>query len=256
MVEMTTSGCSDAETSQPTTGASARVGRLRPAGELMSEGWHPDPLRRYAQRYHDGSAWTSHVSNVGGVTETDPMGTAPSAPGMPSAPPVYGMPGNGDQGFVLGSRGLRLLARILDGLIIGLPLFLITDAIWSYTEDWVFDFEEGIVEATIPIEVTVLMLVATAAYEIILIGMRGRTIGKAICGLTVVREDGAEIPGYGPATIRWLITMLYSQTVVPVVGTILAIATIVMAFATPQRQTLHDKGARTLVVKSSSLARG
>lgn len=213
----------------------------------MSEGWHPDPLGRYAQRYHDGSGWTSHVSNVGGVTEQDPLGTAPSAPGMTP----YEM---SDQAPELGSRGLRLLARILDGLLINLPLVLIADAIWNFTDDWVIDVEAEIFEVPIPVEVAVLFVVVSTVYEIFFIGLWGRTIGKMICGLTVVRDDGVTMAGWSPAIIRALVLMLYSQTVVPELATLLLIVTVVMAFATPQRQTLHDKGAQTIVVRSSSLS--
>jgi len=35
-------------------------------------GWPADPTSRHSQRYWDGSAWTSHVSN-NGVASTDPV---------------------------------------------------------------------------------------------------------------------------------------------------------------------------------------
>ncbi|MDW3219582.1 MAG: DUF2510 domain-containing protein [Acidimicrobiales bacterium] len=35
-----------------------------------AEGWHPDPSGRHELRYHDGAAWTAHVSD-GGATSTD-----------------------------------------------------------------------------------------------------------------------------------------------------------------------------------------
>ena len=34
-------------------------------------GWYPDPAGRHEQRYHDGSAWTEHVSSAG-VAGSDP----------------------------------------------------------------------------------------------------------------------------------------------------------------------------------------
>src|SRR5690606_2977220 len=104
-----------------------------------------------------------------------------------------------------------------------------------------------------PIAAVIVWFLVAAAYEIGLVGTRGRTIGKMICGLTVVRDDGVTLPGFGPATIRYAVTLLYGIPALPAIGFILSIATIVMAFATPLRQTLHDKAARTVVVKSSSL---
>jgi hypothetical protein len=48
-----------------------------------SEGWHPDPQRRFELRYHDGSTWTEHVAS-GGQHLVDPAGVgylSPSAVG-------------------------------------------------------------------------------------------------------------------------------------------------------------------------------
>lgn len=39
-------------------------------------GWYPDPNRRFAQRYWDGSAWTSNVADAGGAQSQDPMQAA------------------------------------------------------------------------------------------------------------------------------------------------------------------------------------
>ncbi|GJM37971.1 MAG: hypothetical protein DHS20C19_13380 [Acidimicrobiales bacterium] len=41
-----------------------------PAAAPATEGWHPDPSGRHELRYHDGSAWTAHVSDAG-ATSTD-----------------------------------------------------------------------------------------------------------------------------------------------------------------------------------------
>ena len=35
-------------------------------------GWKPDPYRRFDSRYHNGEAWTEHVT-VDGVQSTDPL---------------------------------------------------------------------------------------------------------------------------------------------------------------------------------------
>jgi uncharacterized RDD family membrane protein YckC len=217
----------------------------------MSDGWHDDPFGRYAKRYHDGTSWTGYVSN-GGVTEEDPLGADPPPPGwVPPAPPLRG-------GYATeveyGSPFLRLIARFLDGLIVGVPLFLVGDAILGITDDWVIDMEAEIVETPIPIEFYLLWYLVLAAYEILLIGARGRTIGKAICGLTVVRAEEPVLPGYSRAAIRWAVPLLYSLPFLPALGVALLIASAVMVFVTPTRQTVHDKAAGTVVVKSSSLS--
>lgn len=51
----------------------------------MSEGaWHPDPTGRFAQRYHDGQAWTDHVVDAAGAQQTDAVAPA-DAPTATSA---------------------------------------------------------------------------------------------------------------------------------------------------------------------------
>ncbi|HWL45081.1 MAG TPA: phospholipid scramblase-related protein [Ilumatobacter sp.] len=46
-----------------------------------SPNWYPDPTGRHELRYHDGAAWTNHVSDRG-ITGTDPIdGPATPVPG-------------------------------------------------------------------------------------------------------------------------------------------------------------------------------
>ena len=224
----------------------------------MDGGWRIDPYRRYALRYHDGSTWTSYVSD-GGSTEQDPLGVAPSpSPVATATPPLPGaLVATPSDAFPAspGSRLLRVLAVFIDILIIGVPFFAVTNVAYRYTDDWVFDVHADIVEMPIPLAVSVLWFAVTAIYDIWMIGRWGRTIGKRVCGLTVVRQHDLALPGLGTATIRWLVHLAYRVPVVPVLGTTVWVVTVVMAFATPLRQTLHDKAASTVVVRSSSLQR-
>ena len=45
----------------------------------LPQGWYPDPLGRFQQRYWDGDEWTARV-RTGDVQQTDPMGTSMSIP--------------------------------------------------------------------------------------------------------------------------------------------------------------------------------
>jgi hypothetical protein len=38
-----------------------------PAGSILAKGWHPDPHQAHDLRYHDGAAWTEHVTHFGPV---------------------------------------------------------------------------------------------------------------------------------------------------------------------------------------------
>ncbi|MEM9132757.1 MAG: DUF2510 domain-containing protein [Actinomycetota bacterium] len=33
----------------------------------VDRGWHPDPTREHELRFHDGQAWTDHVTHLGPV---------------------------------------------------------------------------------------------------------------------------------------------------------------------------------------------
>ena len=52
---------------------------------MSSAGWWPDPSGRHELRYHDGAAWTEHVSDRGAVTR-DPVDSP--RPPVPPPPPM------------------------------------------------------------------------------------------------------------------------------------------------------------------------
>ena len=45
----------------------------------LSQGWYPDPLGRFQQRYWDGDEWTARV-RTGDVQQMDPLGTSTAIP--------------------------------------------------------------------------------------------------------------------------------------------------------------------------------
>ncbi|MFP4513448.1 MAG: RDD family protein [Acidimicrobiales bacterium] len=219
----------------------------------MSDGWHDDPLGRYPKRYYDGTQWTHHVADASGATQVDPYGTQPSPGGMPSAPPVSQMPPQpGVAGFsaLPGNPILRFIARLIDALIIGLPLVLLLEAVGIGGFEFDFSEEAAADSNQFPVAALIIQVAVFAAYEIYMIGTFGRTIGKMVCGLTVVRRKDAGLPGYGVATVRYIAGIVYA---VPFIGWILFIVTVVMGFSDALRQTIHDKIATTVVAKSSSL---
>jgi uncharacterized RDD family membrane protein YckC len=77
----------------------------------------------------------------------------------------------------------------------------------------------------------------------------GQTLGKQICRIRVVRQDGLPV-GVGTAVVRELI---FRWLLIGLLGSfVLAIPALFDALWPlwdRQKQTLHDKGAGTLVVK-------
>lgn len=222
----------------------------------MSEGWHPDPLRRYAQRYHDGSVWTSHVSNVGGVSLEDPLGVAPSAPGtgLPTYPSGVGhwVP---EGGLQRANPFARFLAALIDGIVVLVPILLVlTVAVgewYTYETDSAGMIDVETFAFHIPMALQIAITLASSAYSILFVGRFGRTPGKMAVGLTIVRADDAAPVSYGAAAIRHVASLIYAIPFAAV-QTVLVIASAVLAFV-GIGQTLHDYAARTRVVRTSSL---
>ena len=132
--------------------------------------------------------------------------------------------------------GRRVLATIVDGIVfflLFLPLNLITALAGAASGS-----EE--VAAGLSLVTSLITLAVGFAYYVLTEGYWGRTVGKAICGIRVVREDGGS-PGFGPAAIRTVLRL--------VDGLFGYLVAFVVVLASPRRQRLGDMAARTLVVR-------
>lgn len=138
----------------------------------------------------------------------------------------------------LASIGQRAIAQLLDGLIIGIPLFIVT---YSFGGD-ITDTEDSNL-----LWLTLLWLGVSLFYNTAMIATSGATLGKRIMKLRVVnRTDGSPV-NWTYAAVRALVPTLAG--VVPVIGFALNIAVYVRAFFHPFRQGLHDAAAGTIVVR-------
>jgi uncharacterized RDD family membrane protein YckC len=119
-------------------------------------GWYPDPQGGGGQRYWDGQQWTDQA-----------------APPQGAAQPGAG----GSQGA---GAGIRLGARILDGLIIGIPFAVVMTAIGTGPGDGTgAQFVSGLVGS-----------VLVVAYFTFMESSSGQTLGKKILNLRTVGPDG------------------------------------------------------------------
>ena len=75
-------------------------------------------------------------------------------------------------------------------------------------------------------------------YVVVFEGFRGQTLGKAILGIEVIREEDGGVPGPGRAALRAL-TFLFVDM----------LAGIFVMFASPKRQRPGDMAAGTLVIR-------
>lgn len=126
----------------------------------------------------------------------------------------------------LAGLGRRFVARFVDSIIINISLIILTGIL-------------GGSDSNRRIIVYICLGVAfVVGSELVLIALRGQTIGKAMLRVKVVKEETYEIPGWGPAGRRLLIQMI------PLVNIINPL----WAIWDPRNQALHDKAAKTLVI--------
>lgn len=187
----------------------------------------------------------------GGYPPPPQSGFPPPPSGYPPPPPGYGPP----QGYPIpqygqpggypppefgavrpGDLGLRFAARVIDGLIVGILVFLLAVVFGAQSNIMVTGLFSG-----------VLMFGYFVALEV----SQGATLGKKILGLSVRGPGGAPKPDVKQSAIRNSFTLL---AVIPYVGTLLGlIAYVVIAVtinSSPTKQGKHDELAGgTQVVK-------
>jgi uncharacterized RDD family membrane protein YckC len=138
----------------------------------------------------------------------------------------------------LAGFGQRAIAQVLDALIIGVPLFILT---LSFGGDLTDQDNSNLAW------LTVLWLGVSLLYSTAFVALSGATPGKRIMKLRVVnRSDGSPV-SWTYAAVRALIPSVAG--LVPVIGFALNIAVYVRAFFHPYRQGLHDAAAGTIVVR-------
>ncbi|HEX2192446.1 MAG TPA: RDD family protein [Acidimicrobiales bacterium] len=145
---------------------------------------------------------------------------------------------------LLATFGQRIGARLLDGLIIGLPLMIVVFAVSDVSDD----------RRTIstPLWAQILPAAVFALYEIVLIHSRGQTIGKRIVGVRVVRITDGTLPDWTASVVRYLLPVVPVLVPVPVLNVALSLLIYLVAFVNPLRRGWHDRAAGTIVVKAEA----
>ncbi|MFI8364694.1 RDD family protein [Streptomyces sp. NPDC085612] len=210
----------------------------------------------------------------GGPPPPPPPPGGPGGPGGPGAgggypppPPPYGggdpYGGGGGYGMPdplagmppLADFGRRLAARIIDVLIVAVPLFLIQLAFG--TNRYMVETERGEDVSEVLTQsysgsglvMTLISIVAYLGYDWWFTKKNGQTMGKKALGLRVAMLNDGSVPQSGPALSRaavlWLPTLICCFCLWP-------IALIVSILVDkPYKQGLHDKVAKTVVVQAT-----
>ncbi|MFB7654563.1 MULTISPECIES: RDD family protein [unclassified Streptomyces] len=168
----------------------------------------------------------------GGPYGGDPYGGA-GAPGDPLA----GMP-------PLADSGRRTLARIIDMILVGIVVWLLS---WAFNvQEYTVDGED--IEVGNSLWQSVIAAVLYIAYDTFLISRTGQTLGKKWLGMRVANLDNGATPSVQTSLIRALVLWIPFAFCCACVWTVIAGGW--SFFDRPYKQGLHDKAAKTVVVST------
>lgn len=156
----------------------------------------------------------------------------------------------------LASMSQRLFARILDSVVIGIVMTIIMVlGMTIFAASASVDSGDGSAAGLGLLGFLGLLtfaLVLVYAYEAVMIGFWGATVGKMIMKVKVIKPRNGEAPGLGSGIVRYLIPGLCAM--IPFVGWLGT----VLCYVSPtfdntgRRQGWHDKVANTVVVSTSA----
>ncbi|WP_432150548.1 RDD family protein [Streptomyces sp. bgisy029] len=183
-----------------------------------------------------------------------PYGSAPPPPPPPPPPndpygsgggfgapdPLAGMP-------PLAEPGKRILARLIDFLIISIPLYLISLP-WGGAIDVDGDGGDGFDAAYSGHQFlwSLIGLVVYVAYDTYFTHKDGRTLGKRLLKLRVAMLNDGRVPDTGAALMRAVVLWAPALLCCPCLWWLINI--VLMFTDKPYRQGLQDKAAKTVVV--------
>ncbi|MFI7098457.1 RDD family protein [Streptomyces sp. NPDC050161] len=156
-----------------------------------------------------------------------------------AADPLAGMP-------PLAGRGRRLVARIIDAIIIGVPVMLIMNAIVGWVDYTSTSNAQTSKQATVS-GVTMLVYLV---YEGLMLTSRGQTLGKMAMKIRVAMLSNGSVP---TQQAGWLRAAVYTlPEIVPCCGFIFWLVNVLWCtWDKPYQQCLHDKAAKTVVVSAA-----
>lgn len=187
-------------------------------------------------------------------SEGHPYGSAPPPPppndpygsggGFGAPDPLAGMP-------PLAEPGKRILARLIDFLIISIPLYLISLP-WGGAVDVNGDGDDGFGDAVASgysghqLLWSIIGLVVYVAYDTYFTHKDGRTLGKRLLKLRVAMLNDGRVPDTGAALMRAVVLWAPALLCCPCLWWLINI--VLMFTDKPYRQGLQDKAAKTVVV--------
>jgi uncharacterized RDD family membrane protein YckC len=222
----------------------------QPPGERPED----DPFRKKppSEPPPPGSPYDSSYGGPGGGRPGGGGGQPP-----PYGPNAYGGAYGGTDPLAgmppLAPFGKRLAARIVDALIIFVPLALISLFLggWDVTadgdEDW-DDFADQVNTGTQWLW-SLISLVAYVGYDTIMTAKNGQTVGKRWMKLRVAMLNDGSVPDTGSSLMRAVV--LWVPALVCCFCIWWAVIIVTILADKPYKQGLHDKAGKTVVVSAA-----
>ena len=227
----------------------------------MNPGWYycqGDPPNTL--RYWNGRQWVG-APQYPAAQQSPAQHPGMQQPGVAHSSDIQ-LPGIG----TLADPGLRLVARLIDVVILGCASYAINSLIGIFAADRAIagistNGFNGVVDAfsTFGVMMMVSAVVAVGlgmAYEVGCTMHFGATPGKLMFGFRIVDEHGKSPLTWQPAIVRWILFgMLILVARMPIVGFIgalgllvLSILGLVLILTSPKRQAPWDVLAKTYVI--------
>ena len=177
-------------------------------------------------------------------------------PGFPAPPPRPDL-SDASTGIRYASFWQRLGGRIIDGLILGVPAAI---GFWgAFGSDIMGEIRARQTAGQFGrwdiaqlggrfLAFTLFSALVAATYEIVLIHLKGQTVGKMAVHIKVIQIEDGGLPSWDRSLIRWAVPE--AARWVPVIGGLLALVVYLWMLWDPSRQGLHDKAARTIVIRT------
>jgi uncharacterized RDD family membrane protein YckC len=168
----------------------------------------------------------------------------PLPPTNPYAAPVARVVDYQEGQWVLADRGIRLVAKIVDGLVFGLVAGIAIAAaivLPAMSEKQ----SQGIVAGVFAL-IGIAAFLFVVIYNMLLLHRHGQTIGKRLFNIRILRSDGSHCDLLRVIFARWLPVTLLGA--IPLIGYVVSLVDPLMIFRNDQR-CWHDLLADTIVVK-------
>ncbi|MFC9268091.1 RDD family protein [Streptomyces zhihengii] len=207
-----------------------------------------------------GSGGGSPYEPPPGGSPYDTPGGGAGEPGGPyggGQPPPYGQGPYGGQDPLAGMPplapfGKRLVARIIDILIIAVPLALISLLLggWDWTTNGGDDWDEFTDQVNTGRQwlFTLISLVAYIGYDTLMTKRDGRTVGKRLMKLRTAMLNDGRTPDTSAALMRAVVLWVPALVCCYCVWWLVILITVVAD--KPYKQGLHDKAGKTVVVSA------